>query len=252
MLALLAEDLVDQLAFAHAVVHLNAEGGAGPAQSSFVHAVDVHASVLEDGIAHRQPAVGRREVDGVALQRGCVGAVDGLADPLEQLLDGLHHPVVILVGDVQLEDGELRIVRPVHALVAEVPGEFEDAVEAAHDEALQVKLVGDPQVERDVERVVMRDERTGRSATGDGLQHRGVHLEPALFGEGVAHGLDDPAAGLEGALDLRVDHQVDVAHPVAELRVGKRIVHLPVLVRLDRRERTDGLAQHSELLHQHA
>ena len=252
VLALLAENLVNQLALAHAVVHLDAEGSAGSAQSGLVHAVDVHVGVLEDGIAHRQPAIGRREVDRVAFERGGVGAVNRLADPLKQLLDGLHHPMVVLVGDVELEDGELRIVRPVHALVAEVAGKFEDTVKAAHNQTLQVELVGDAQVEGDVQRVVVGDERTGRGATGNGLQHRGVHLEPPLLGEGVAHGLDDPAAGLESALDLGVDHQVDVAHPVAELRVGERIVHLPVLVGLHGGQRANGLAQHGELLDEHA
>ena len=177
--------------------------------------------------------------------------MDGLANALEQLLDGLHHPVVVLVGDVQLENREFRVVRPVHALVAEVPGEFKDAVETAHDEALQIELIGDPQVEGNVQCIVVRDKRAGRCTTGNGLQHRGVHLEPALLGEGVPHGLDHPAAGLEGALDFGIDHEVDIPHPVAELRIGEGVVHLAVFIGLDRGQRADGLAQHSEFLDQH-
>jgi len=58
--------------------------------------------------------------------------------PFEHLLDELHHPDVILVGDVYLHDCELGIVRAVHALVAEVLAELVYAVEPSDDQLLEV------------------------------------------------------------------------------------------------------------------
>ena len=46
----------------------------------------------------------------------------------------------------------------VHALVAEVLRELVHTLEAAHYEAFQIQLVGDAQVERNVESIVVRDE----------------------------------------------------------------------------------------------
>ena len=80
---------------------------------------------------------------------------------------------------VELEHRELRIVRPVDAFVAEVVSDFVHALEAAHDQALEIQLVGDAQIERHVERVVVRDEWTRRRAAVQRLQHRRLDFEIA-------------------------------------------------------------------------
>ena len=56
---------------------------------------------------------------------------------------------------------------------------FEDFVEAADEQALQIKLRRDAQVKIEPERLVMGPERLGRRAAGDGLQHRRFHFEKA-------------------------------------------------------------------------
>ena len=95
-----------------------------------------------------------------------------------------HHVVVVGVGLVELQHGELRIVGPVHALVPEVVADLVDPLEAAHQEPLEVQLVGDPQVERHVQRIVVGDERPGRGAAVERLQDRGLDLEkPPLVEE---------------------------------------------------------------------
>ena len=62
---------------------------------------------------------------------------------LDHLLRHLHHPAVVLVGDIDLHTGKLWIVRPVHTLIAEVTAKLVDALEATHDQPLEVKLIGD-------------------------------------------------------------------------------------------------------------
>ena len=56
--------------------------------------------------------------------------------------------------------------------VAEIAIDFVDALEAAHYQPLQVQLRRDSQIEIDIERVVMRDERTRRRAAVERLHHR--------------------------------------------------------------------------------
>jgi hypothetical protein len=70
--------------------------------------------------------------------------------------------VVVRVGLVELEHGELGVVLGADAFVAEVAVDLVDAVEAADDQALEVELGRDAQEEIEIERVVVRLE--GRAA----------------------------------------------------------------------------------------
>ena len=139
----------------------------------------------------------------------------------------------------------------VHALVAEVLGELIHPAVAAHDEALEVELVGDAQVEGDVQGVVVRDEGTRRGAARDALQDRGLHLEAAGGIEVFAHRGDDLRPLDEHVADLRIDDQIHIALPVAELRIREGVEDLAVLL-LDDRQHAQRLAQQGELLGVHA
>ena len=100
----------------------------------------------------------------------------------------LHHPVVILIGDVDLHSGEFRIVRAVHSFVTEVLGEFIHAFKTTYDEALQIQLIGNTQIERNVKRVMVCDERTSGSSTRNSLQNRSLNLHISFAVEKFAHG----------------------------------------------------------------
>ena len=136
-------------------------------------------------------------------------------------------------------------MRAVHTLVAEVLAELVHAVESADDQLLEVKLRGDAQVEVDVERVVVGDERTGRSAAGNRLQDRSLDLDVAFRVEELAHRGHDLGAAHERVLHLRVDDQVEIPLAVAHLRVGEGVERLAVLL-LDDGQRADRLRQHGE------
>ena len=99
--------------------------------------------------------------------------------PAEQLLGELHQVLVGRVRLVELEHRELGIVLRRQPFVAEVAVDLEDALEAADHEPLQVELGRDAQVEIEVERVVVGDERPRRGAAGDRLHHRRLDLEEA-------------------------------------------------------------------------
>ena len=105
------------------------------------------------------------------------------------------------------------------ALVAEVLAQLVDALDPADDQALQVELGRDPQVEVAVERVVVRHERPGECAAVDRLEDGRLDLDEALGVEPAA-GLGDHLGALEEALaHLGVRDQVLLAVAVAKLGV---------------------------------
>ena len=99
--------------------------------------------------------------------------------------------VVVAVRLVQLQHGEFGIVPRADALVAEDPADLVDLLDAADQQPLQVQFQGDAQEQVDVEGVVVRDERPGRGAAGDGVQRRRLDLAEALVVEVAADGADD-------------------------------------------------------------
>ena len=96
--------------------------------------------------------------------------------------------MVVRVGLVELEHGELGIVLGGDAFVAEVPVDLVHAIESADDQALEIELRRDAQEERDVERVVVGGEGPGHGAAGDGLHHRRFDLDVAARIKEVAQG----------------------------------------------------------------
>ena len=135
----------------------------------------------------------------------------------------------------------------VHALVAEVLGELIDTVIAAHDQSLEVELVGDSHIEVDVQGVVVGDERTGRGSSRDGLKDRGLDLKAAGGVEIFPHRGDDLRPLDEHVLDLRVHDEIHVPLAVAELRIGERVIDYSVNLLHDRKN-PKGLAQNCKFL----
>jgi hypothetical protein len=141
----------------------------------------------------------------------------------QQLLGEVHQVVVIPVRLVELEHRELGIVARGNALVAEVAVDLEHLLEAADDEALEVELRRDAQVELHVERVVVRRERPRRRATRNGMHHRRLDLEIAARHEELADRLHDLRALDEHVARRRIGDQVDVALAVLLLGVGEAV-----------------------------
>lgn len=171
-------------------------------------------------------------------------------DGHQQLFGHVHEPVIVAIGDVNFECREFRIVHPVDAFVAEVLRDFVHALEAPDNEPLEVQFVGDAQVERHVERIEMRHERSrGRSAV-DRLQNRRFDFEPTALVEEAADGCNHAAPLDERFSHVRIDDQVEIAPAVSLLFVGECIVNddVPVLVALffDHRQRSERLAEQHE------
>jgi len=110
------------------------------------------------------------------------------------------------------------------ALVAEVLAELVYALEAAHEQALEIQLCGDPQVEVAIELVVVGRERPRQGAAVERLQHGGLDLDEALAVEIGAHRRDDPGPVGEQIARLLAGHQVQLAAAVARLHVAQPVV----------------------------
>ena len=79
------------------------------------------------------------------------------------------HIVVVRVRLVPLRHREFRIVEARKPLVPKIVADLVHLLESAHETALEVQLIGDAEVERRVEGLVMCLERQRRRATVQGL-----------------------------------------------------------------------------------
>ena len=142
---------------------------------------------------------------------------------LDNALGELLHTLEIGVGAVGLHSGELGVVREVHALVTEDAADLEDALVAAHQQALEVQLGGNTQVVLLVERVEVGDERLGGGAALDGLQDGGLDLHVAVILHVAAERGDDRGALAEGLANVLVHDKVDIALTITGLLVGEAV-----------------------------
>ena len=109
--------------------------------------------------------------------------------------------------------------------VAKDAADLVDALEPADDQALEVQLEGDAQLEIEIESVVMRRERTrGRPSRLLRLvQDGGLHFDEIQVLEEAADTGDELRAAEEDLAHLQVRAQIHVALPVPSLVVGETV-----------------------------
>ena len=135
----------------------------------------------------------------------------------------------------------------VHTLVAEVLRELVYAFEATHNQTLEIQFVGNTQVQRYIEGVVVSDKGSSGSSTGYRLKDRSFHLDIARIVEILAHRAVNACALEEYLLYTVVDNKVNIAAAVTKLGIIESIVANTVFLLYDR-QRTERLAKHSQRL----
>ena len=145
--------------------------------------------VAVDRFGHREPIERIAELDRCALIRDRRRAENLLRDLTHQLLGQIHQITIIAVCLVELEHREFGIVPRRDAFVAKVPVDLEHFLEAADDEALQIELGRNPQIQIHVERVVMRSKRPRGRTTRDRMHHRRFNFEIVARDEELTHRL---------------------------------------------------------------
>ena len=131
--------------------------------------------------------------------------------------------MVVAIGLVSLHHRELGVVPGADPLVPVNAPDLEDPLHAPHQQPLEVELRGDPQEQLDVQRIVMRDERPGRGASGDGLHGGRLDLDKPPPGHDVAERRDDLRPAQEGLERLGIGEQVDIPPPVPLLDVRQPV-----------------------------
>ena len=179
--------------------------------------------MLDQRVGHRQAGEGLVQVhraSGVA-QRGRAG---GLARGVAQhLLGEVHQVVMVPVGRVELHHRELRVVPDADAFVAEVAVDLEHALEAAHHQALEIKLGRDAQEHLLVQRVVVGDKGLGVGAAGNRVEHGRFHLQEAVLHHELPDRAHRLAARHEAGAGVLVGHQIHVTLAVLLLLVGHAV-----------------------------
>ena len=92
---------------------------------------------------------------------------------------------------------------------------------------------------------MMSDKRTCRRSSGNGLQHRGFHLQIPFGIEEIPDSVDHPGTFHKDFLDLRIHDQVEITLAVTLFGIGKGIEHLAFLL-FHNRQRPQRFRQHGQ------
>ena len=166
---------------------------------------------------------GRREGDLLSLVRDPLAPAGGASHLCQELLCERHQISVVGIGLVELQHRELGVVVGRDPLVAEVAVDLVHPFQPPDHAPLQVQLRRDAEVEREIQRVVMRDERARRRSPGDRLHHRRLDLQEAARVQEAAHLGDDPRPAPERLDHGRVGEQIHVALSIANLDVAQAV-----------------------------
>ena len=127
---------------------------------------------------------------------------------------------------IELQHGELGIVFAGNAFIAKITIDLIDAVESSYQQALQIQLRGDAQVEIEIKRVVARDERARGGPAGDSLHHRCFHFDVTARIEERAQSAQNFGAPEKCLSNTGVNDKVEVALPVTEFHVRQTMPFL--------------------------
>ena len=243
-----AKDFVNQLALTHCVVDfLHFQFLADLADFFFALAVQVVTGLFLDSVEDRQTAVRSFEADSLSVDNAFRTAVYSDTDTFQQFFGEVHHPVVILVLNIEFHAGKFRIVGLVHTLVTEVLADFIYTFKTTYNQSLQIKFRCDTQVKVYIQRVMVRDERAGACSTGNRLQDRRFHFSVSGFIESVTQCFHYGGTLQECLFHTVVYHQVYITLAITEFGIFKRVVSYAVFIFYDR-QRFDRLGKYGQFL----
>ena len=186
---------------------------------------------------------GGRQIHICALIRQAGASTHLLGDRGEHRLGEIHHRVVVGIGLIHLHGGELRVVTGAHPFIPEDAAQLVHPLEPAHHQPLQVQLRGNPKEQRQIQRVVMGDERAGIRPAGLRLQHRRFDLEELTLVQPTANAAHRQRTASERLPGLGGHDEIQVALAVALLHIRQA---MPLV-----RQRLQRLAEHGPVAHLH-
>ncbi len=151
-----------------------------------------------------------------------------LRNVAEKVFDARHHVFEIGVGFVPLEEGELGVVAIGNALIAEDAANFVHLGYVAADDALEVELKRDAELNFQIVGVVVGFERAGGGTTSFELEERGFDFEVAAGIKESADFADDAGAVEQHFPGFFVCNEIEVAVAVSLINVRQAVPLLAI------------------------
>ncbi len=177
--------------------------------------VDIQTTSVENGLSERDAGPGSVEVERSALYRNRSSA-DGFGSHVaDQIFQERQEGIFLRIRPVELNHGELRIVRIVNAFVPKTAANFKDPLKAANQKPLQIELRSNAQVQVDIEGVVMGRERPSVGTTWDRLEHGCFHFHEVALFQKRTHGSNRFGTQNEPLAHFGIAHQIELPFPLA-------------------------------------
>src|SRR5271157_2002929 len=124
----------------------------------------------------------------------------------EKLLGEGHQKFVILIRPIKFQHRKFGIMFSRYPFIPEILVQLKNLFIAAHEQPLKVKFGSDPQIEVDIESVMMRMKRPGSCAAGYLVHHGGFYFNKAFSFEKVPGRLDYSAAPGKDIFHFWIDY----------------------------------------------
>ncbi|MPN07891.1 hypothetical protein SDC9_155163 [bioreactor metagenome] len=139
--------------------------------------VIINARVLFHRFHHRHPLPGSRHIDFSPLIGNDVASRYLVGKGRIEFLDKFHHILIIGISLIQFNRGKFRVMLYAHSLVTEYTADFIYLFKSSDNQAFQIELGFDTQIHIDIQRIMMRNKRTGCRADFQCVKHRGIDFQ---------------------------------------------------------------------------
>jgi hypothetical protein len=112
------------------------------------------------------------------------------------------------------------------SFISETPIDFKNPFQTADDQPFQVELGSDSHVKFHVQGIVVRFERLGGRASGNGVHHGRLYLNVIALGKEASDAIEDLGPNQKRFLDLGVDNEIEVALSIPGLNVRQAMPFL--------------------------
>mmetsp|Transcript_91884 Transcript_91884/g.134285 ORF Transcript_91884/g.134285 Transcript_91884/m.134285 type:complete len:259 (+) Transcript_91884:432-1208(+) len=207
------------------------------------HGIKIDSSGLCNEIihAHAPPRALQRNGRTLVIDFKAAAYLHGIFT--NDILRDADHILVVSVGFIEFNAGELGVVARADAFIAEDSPELEHPLESTDHHPLEVQLRGDAQVELHIQRIVVRDKGASIGTPNVTGHHGSLDFDIVAILQIAAHALHDGCAFAERVADLSIHNQVHIAPPVPDIYVGEPLKLVG--------KRQDGLGEHRPLVHHH-
>ena len=177
--------------------------------------------MLKNRVIHGLTAEGGSEVNFFALIRNFCSAENRFRAVGEQIFGKFHHSVIIGVSLIKLHACIFRIMRRIHALVAELVTYLINLFQTADDAHFERKLGCNAHKNVQIKRVIMAYKRTRIRTACNGVDNRGLNFQKSTLIQVSANFGNNSAALNESCANLRVHDKVNIAHAIAQISITK-------------------------------